>query len=160
MKDEGAGEVYKAVTPDARVVKEDAPTLALKRPYVTPPKPKAKSASALPAQPPLIADFSPPTGGRSQRLKIVMGLGQPKNQAQLQTLVGALADEDSNIRWLAGSSLARLGGPAVVNMLAAFLKTKPGETAVEEAVKVLGLIADTAEDTQVQEDVRKAMQSG
>jgi HEAT repeat protein len=48
-------------------------------------------------------------GVRAQRLKAIMALGRPKNQAELQTLVGALTDEDGNIRWLAGSSLARLG---------------------------------------------------
>jgi HEAT repeat protein len=56
-------------------------------------------------QPALVTDFSPPKGNRVQRLKAVMGLGQPKNQAELQALVGALADEDDNIRWLAASYL-------------------------------------------------------
>jgi HEAT repeat protein len=56
-------------------------------------------------QPALVTDFSPPKGNRVQRLKTVMGLGQPKNQAELQALVGALADEDDNIRWLAASYL-------------------------------------------------------
>jgi hypothetical protein len=35
---------------------------------------------------------------------------------------------------------------AVVNMLAAFLQTNPGAVARQEALKVLGLIGNTAED--------------
>jgi hypothetical protein len=64
-------------------------------------------------------------------------------------------DTDDNIRWLAGSSLARLGGLPVVNMLAAYLQTDPGPTARSEAHKVLGLIADTSEDTAVRAAARK-----
>lgn len=67
----------------------------------------------------------------------------------MQALVGALADEDDSIRWLAGSSLTRLGGLAVVNMLAAFLQSELGDTPRQEALKVLGLIADTHEDESV-----------
>lgn len=140
-----------------RVVKEPAPTFELKRPPAPQPKPKAKPTPSLTAQPTLITDFSPPKGSRAQRLRTVMGLGQLKNQAELQALVGALADEDDSIRWLAGSSLTRLGGLAVVNMLAAFLQSRPGETARQEALKVLELIADTDVDERVQESARKAM---
>jgi HEAT repeat protein len=78
-------------------------------------------------------------------------LARPKNQAELQTLVAALADEDDNIRWLASSALVRLGGLPVVKLLAAFLQSDPGETARQEALKVLGLIGDTSEDTAVRE---------
>lgn len=142
-----------------RVMKEPTPTLEFKSPPTPQPKPKTKPTPSLSVQPALITDFSPPKGGRSQRLKTVMGLGQPKNQAELQALVGALADEDSSIRWLAGSSLTRLGGLAVVNMLAAFLQSRPGETARQEALKVLELIADTDVDERVQDSARKAMRA-
>ncbi len=155
------GEIASRPTTSAadRVMKEPAPTLEFKSPPTPQPKPKTNPTPSLSVQPALITDFSPPKGGRSQRLKTVMGLGQPKNQAELQALVGALADEDSSIRWLAGSSLTRLGGLAVVNMLAAFLQSRPGETARQEALKVLELIADTDGDERVQERARKAMQS-
>lgn len=154
---DGAGEIvsYPSTQAVDRVIKEPAPTLEFKPPPTDQPKPKAKPTPTLSVQPALITDFSPPKGGRSQRLKTVMSLGQPKNQAELQALVGALADEDSSIRWLAGSSLTRLGGLAVVNMLAAFLASRPGETARQEALKVLELIADTDED----EGVRAAAQA-
>lgn len=151
--------LYASEQAAGRVVKEPAPTFELKRPPAPQPKPKAKPTPSLTAQPTLITDFSPPKGSRAQRLRTVMGLGQPKNQAELQALVGALADEDDSIRWLAGSSLTRLGGLAVVNMLAAFLQSRPGETARQEALKVLELIADTDEDEGVQESARKAMHS-
>ena len=80
-----------------------------------------------------------------------MALGQPKNGAELAELAAALGDEDGNIRWLAGSSLVRLRGPAVVATLAAYLETGLGEPAQAEAIKVLGLIADTAEEEAVRE---------
>jgi hypothetical protein len=64
-------------------------------------------------------------------------------------------DTDDNILWLAGSSLARLGGLAVVNMLAAFLQSDPGATARQEALKVLGLIGDMSEDEGVRAMARK-----
>ena len=42
---------------------------------------KTAKPPRLPDQPSLISDFSPPQGSRSQRLKRVMALGQPKNSA-------------------------------------------------------------------------------
>ncbi|HRQ40093.1 MAG TPA: N-6 DNA methylase [Chloroflexota bacterium] len=142
-----------------RSMREPGPTLELKPPPAPPKAKRSTSAEKLnvsaASQPTLLTDFSPPQGSRSQRLKTVMGLGQPKNQAELQALVGALGDADENIRWLAGSSLARLGGLATVQMLAAFLHSQPGETAQQEAVRVLELIADTDED----EAVRTAAQA-
>lgn len=141
--------LYASEQSTGRVVKEPAPTFELKRPPTPQPKPKAKPTPSLATQPALITDFSPPKGSRAQRLRTVMSLGQPKSQAELQALVGALADEDDSIRWLAGSSLTRLGGLAVVNMLAAFLQSELGDTPRQEALKVLGLIADTHEDESV-----------
>jgi HEAT repeat protein len=86
-----------------------------------------------------------------------MGLGQPKNQVELQALVGTLADEDDNIRWLAGSSLAQLGGLAAVNTLAAFLDSKPAAAAETAARKTLSLIADMDADKTARESARKVM---
>ncbi|MCL4264727.1 MAG: hypothetical protein KJ069_16005 [Anaerolineae bacterium] len=73
----------------------------------------------------------------------------------LTELITALGDEQGNIRWLAASALMRIGGLAVVKMLAAFLATEPGAAARQEAVKVLGLIADTDKD----EAARQAAQA-
>lgn len=97
-------------SPGGQAVREPAPKFELKHP--TPPESKGrpqgpKGTVNLP--PSLTYDFTPPTGGRSQRLRRVMALGQPKNSQELQELVAALGDEDGNIRWLAGSALARLG---------------------------------------------------
>lgn len=99
----------------------------------------------------------PPGGERSQRLKRDLALGQPKNSQELQELVAALGDEDSNIRWLAGSSLARLQNAGTVAALAAYLNTDPGAAAQAEARKVLALIADTSEDVAVQQAARQAL---
>jgi hypothetical protein len=48
--------------------------------------------------------------------------------------------------------LTRLGGLAVVNMLAAFLGSEPGEAAEREVLEVLGLIGEMDEDTAVRHD--------
>ncbi len=158
---------FPAVSPPPaapQTIQEPPPTFELQRPSAPQPKPKTKPTPSLAAQPApgltAIGDFSPPTGSRAQRLRTVMGLGQPKNQAELQALVGALADEDESIRWLAGSSLARLGGTAVVQMLAAFLRSQPGATAVQEARRVLELIADTDEDEAVRTAVQALTDTG
>ena len=96
----------------------------------------------------------------NQRLKQVMALGDRvkgnrQDSAAIAQLVAALGDSDDSIRWLAGSSLARLGGTAVVQMLAAFLRSQPGETAVQEARRVLELIAETDEDETVRQTAQE-----
>ena len=124
------------------------------KPLLPPAKRKKIKPRSLPDQPSLITNFSPPQSNRNQRLKLVMALGQSKNSAEFGELATALGDEDSNIRWLAGSSLVRLRGHAVVQTLAAFLDTNPGDPAQEEAIKVLSLIAETDEDETVREAAR------
>ena len=147
-----------AVSPAApKTIKEPSPTFELKPPP-SPAKKKKTRPRSLPDQPSLIRDFSPPQGNRSQRLKRVMALGQPKNSAELGELAAALGDDDSNIRWLAGSSLVRLRGHAVVQTLAAFLNANPGQPAQAEALKVLSLIADTGEDETVREAARNVIE--
>lgn len=81
--------------------------------------------------------------------------GNRQDSAAIAQLVAALGDSDDSIRWLAGSSLARLGGTAVVQMLAAFLRSQPGETAVQEARRVLELIAETDEDETVRQTAQE-----
>ena len=164
MKDEGVGGVVEspsASSPPASAVREPAPTFVLQ----PPPASKGKSSTSpkklnfSEAQPALVTEFTPPAGGYGQRLKRVMALGNPKNQAELAELVAALGDENGNIRWLAGSSLTKIGGLAAVNLLAAYLQTNPGETARQESLKVLGLIADTSEDEVVKNKVTLLLSS-
>lgn len=102
-----------------------------------------------PAQQALITDFAPPQGSRSQRLKTVMGMGHPQNQTELQGLVSALEDKDSTIRWLAGSTLVKIGDNETVTMLGAFLAKGPSEEGRQEAKRVLVLISETATDISV-----------
>jgi len=120
-------------------------------------KAKAAPAAALEVQPALVTDFTPPQGSYGQRLKRVMALGQPKNQLELTELIAALGDENGQIRWLAGASLVKVGGTAVVGLLAAYLGTEPGAAAQAEARKVLEMIAETAEDDAVQQAAREAL---
>lgn len=144
-------------SPSHPAIQEPPPTLELKPP--PPPKPRKAAAAKKPAlatdQPPLVTDFTPPQGSYPQRLKRVMALGQPQNQAELAELVAALGDENENIRWLAGSTLSRLGSMAVVRLLAAYLQTNPGEPGRAAALKALSLIAETTEDTAVRAAVER-----
>ena len=45
----------------------------------------------------------------------------------------------------------------MVNTLAAFLQTNPGETAQQKALKALGLIGDMSEDEAVRAAVKAAI---
>lgn len=140
-------------------MREPAPTLELKPPDAPPQaKPKEARQPTLDAQPALVANFTPPQGSYTQRLKRVMALSQPKNQVELTELIAALGDENDNIRWLAGSALTRVGGLAVVRLLAAYWQTNPGAVARAEAEKVFGLIAETDEDEAVRRAARAALE--
>ncbi len=67
-------------------------------------KPKPARQPALP----LVAPVAPaPAGPRAARLRRAMALGKDESAAATAELVAFLADEDDNIRWLAGSSLAQ-----------------------------------------------------
>ena len=143
-----------------RAVKEPAPALELKSPPARQPQPAAPAPSR-PAQPPLVTEFTPLEGSRSQRLKQVMALGdRVKSNRQDATviaqLVAALADSDESIRWLAGSALGLLGGTTVVRTLAAFLAQAPAPAARDEAVKALQRIVDNPrEEEAVREMARR-----
>lgn len=93
----------------------------------------------------ITTEFNPPTGGYSQRLKRVMALGNSQKQGEVAELVAALGDENGNIRWLAGSSLVRLRGRGVRELLIAYLATEPGEPGESEARRVLELIEEVSE---------------
>ena len=121
-------------------------------------KKKKLQPTILPDQPSLVSNFTPPLGNRSLRLKRVMDLGQPKNSAELGELAAALGDEDSNIRWLVGSSLVRLRGPAVVQTLAAFPNTNPSQPTQEESIRVLSPIAETDDDEMVRDAARAVVE--
>ena len=70
------------------------------------------------------------------------------SQGDLAELVAPLGDENANIRWLAGSSLTKIGGLVVVNLLGAYLQSNPGDTARGEALRVLGYLRDKAPMTK------------
>ncbi|MEZ4644865.1 MAG: HEAT repeat domain-containing protein [Chloroflexota bacterium] len=128
--------------------------LALKPPP-TKPKPQLAPKPDLAAKPTLVTDFTPPQGSFAQRLKRVNAIVQPKNQMELSELIAALGDENGQIRWLAGASLARLADMATVKLLAAYLKTSPAPVAKEEALKVLSLIGEMSEDEGVKEAAKR-----
>lgn len=102
-----------------------------------------------------------PTGPRAARLKRAMTLGQDHSPVATRELVAFLADEDDNIRWLAGSSLVQRADADTVAAIAAFLnqaEPKRVEQARSEALRVLGLIADTAEDESVRAGAREIIE--
>jgi HEAT repeat protein len=81
-----------------------------------------------------------------------MALGKDPSPAATRELVAFLADEDSSIRWLAGSSLVQRASRDVVAAMAAFLEgAEPErvEAARPEMQRVLGLIGETAEGDAV-----------
>lgn len=142
------------------VVKEPAPTFELKSPSAKRPQ-RETPAQKRPEQPALVADFTPPQGSRSQRLKQVMALGDRvksnrQDAAGIAQLVAALGDEDESIRWLASSALGLLGGATVVHTLAAFLEQAETPEAREEAIKALQRIVDNPRED---EEVRKMAES-
>ncbi|MBE2202521.1 MAG: N-6 DNA methylase [Anaerolinea sp.] len=157
QKVEGRRQKAESESPPA-TVREPAPTLQLKPSPTKEPKTRPKAKPALSAQPAPVTEFTPPAGGYAQRLKRVMALGQPQNQMELTELIAALGDENSNIRWLAGSSLVKMGGTAVVKLLAAYLGTQPGAVGRDEALKVLALIGEMSEDEALRQAVKEAGQ--
>ena len=141
-------------------VKEPAPTFQLRSPTLPP---TTKEDSTAPptthaTQQPLLDVAPAPSGPRSRRLKQAMALGKDSSPAATRELVAFLADKDSNIRWLAGSSLVQRANSDVVAAIATFLDgAEAARVAVArpEIQRVLGLIAETAEN----EAVRQAAQS-
>lgn len=132
--------------------------------HLTSPLPTSKEADKTPSVPahasqqPLLAVMPAPSGPRSRRLKQAMSLGKESTPTATRELVAFLADEDSSIRWLAGSSLVQRANSDVVAAIASFLDgAEAGRVAVArpEIQRVLGLIAETAES----EAVRQAAQS-
>lgn len=130
---------------------EPAGPLKLQPPPAPAPKAKPAPRPDLAAQPTLVTEFTPPQGSFAQRLKRVNAIVQPQNQMELAELIAALGDENGQIRWLAGASLARLADMATVTLLAAYLKTNPAPVAKEEALKVLTLIGEMSESEEVKE---------
>lgn len=117
-------------------------------------KPPKKPKAAPAAQGSLIEVLPPPGGPRSVRLKRAMALGGDPSPLATRELVAFLADEDSNIRWLAGSTLVQRPTADTVAALAAFLsQAEPARVAaaLPEARRVLALIADTAEADSVRQ---------
>lgn len=83
-----------------------------------------------------------------------MELGKDHSTLATRELVAFLADDDSSIRWLAGSSLVQRASPDVVMAISAFLdgaEPERIERALPEVKRVLRLIADTAEDENVRD---------
>ena len=127
--------------------------LILQNPVAKINQPKKSKAGKV-AQNTFMEVMPAPDGPYNVRLKRAMALGGDPSPIATRELVAFLADEDSNIRWLAGSSLvqrAGIGGDTVT-AIAAFLDragSERVERARSEALRVLGLIADTAEEESV-----------
>ncbi len=106
----------------------------------------------------------PPSGEtRPERLKRAKALGQDQSPLATRELVAFLADEDSSVRWLASSSLVQRAGEDTVAAIAAFLTHAEPERANRarpEALRILGLIADTAEEESVRQAAREIIERG
>ena len=73
-----------------------------------------------------------------------MALREERTPQAIGALIAALADPDANIRWLASSTLASIGGEAVVEALAAFVEQEQSTEGRLEAVSLLGRIGSAA----------------
>lgn len=142
-------------------IKEPAPAFQLQSP--TPPTKKEETTTPPTThakQQPLLDVAPAPTGPRPRRLKEAMALGKDSSPTATRELVAFLADEDSSIRWLAGSSLVQRANSDVVTALTAFLdRAEPERIAVAkpEIQRVLGLIAETAESEAVRQAAQYTM---
>lgn len=143
-------------------VKEPAPTFQLRSPAL--PSTKKEEITDPPTthatQQPLLDVVPAPTGPRSRRLKQAMALGKDSSLAATRELVAFLADEDGNIRWLAGSSLVQRANSDVVAAIISFLGGAEAErvaTARPEIQRVLGLIAETAENEAVRDAAKNRL---
>ena len=159
------GEAY---TVKERTVAEEAgkaEPFTLQSPQPKGKKPK-KSKPAQIAQETLLEVMPAPSGPRSVRLKRAMALGNDTSPMATRELVAFLADGDSNIRWLAASSLVQRAGDEsagadTVAAIAAFLaQAEPErvEHARSEALRVLGLIAEMAEAESVRAAAREVIE--
>jgi hypothetical protein len=100
--------------------------------------PASKARPPQPAAAPLVIPVVPaPQGSYPQRLSEVMALRKERTPQAIGALIAALADSEANIRWLASSTLAAIGGEAVIAALRVFLEQAPSEDTREEAVKLL-----------------------
>jgi HEAT repeat protein len=82
-----------------------------------------------------------------------MELGKDGSPAATAELVAFLADEDSSIRWLAGSTLAqRADAAGVVAAIAAFARGAEAErvaVARPELARVLEMVGEMAEEESI-----------
>ncbi len=110
-----------------------------------------------------------PSGPRSVRLKRAMALGGDPSPVATRELVAFLADTEANIRWLAASSLAQRGaisgdsGADTVRAIVAFLERAEPERVARargEALRILGLIADTTEKESVRQSAQEIIERG
>ncbi len=107
-----------------------------------PAAPASKVQAQGPAQPStapplLIPVVAAPQGSYPQRLTEVMALRKERTPQAIGALIAALADPESNIRWLASSTLAGIGGEAVVAAIGAYIDQAPSAVAREEAEHLL-----------------------
>lgn len=148
---------YTLATEPPAAVAEAPATYTTAKP--SPPPPAAKDSPDAIQQ--TLTAVMPPSGeSRPERLKRAKALGQDQSPLATRELVAFLADEDSSVRWLASSSLVQRAGEDTVSAIAAFLTHAEPERvnrARPEALRILALIADTAEQESVREAAREAM---
>ncbi len=128
------------------------------------PEPKVKKAKpskpAPVAQETFLEVMPAPAGPRAARLKRAMALRGDPSAIATRELVAFMADEDSNIRWLAGSSLLHRADADTVAAMAAFLNRAEPERVEQmraEALRILDLIAETAAEEAVRQAANEAL---
>jgi hypothetical protein len=127
---------------------EGRPTAGIPEAETKPPaRPKAKKQEAAKAterpgrssaQLPHLPDLSLASEGAfSQRLKRVQKLSVNPSPADIAELTVYLTAPESGLRWLAGATLSKTGGPRVEAALKALLEQDINDEVREEAVELL-----------------------
>jgi hypothetical protein len=128
-----------------------SPHLAKPQPKAAPaPETKPAPAQAVPGRapvaPPPQEPAATPTWGAGmtplERLTRVQALSEQHTREAIAELCVALTDGESSVRHAAGTALARLGGPNVVEMLLVLLRHRISRTTALEAVRILGQSGD------------------
>jgi DNA helicase-2/ATP-dependent DNA helicase PcrA len=90
---------------------------------------------------PLLTNTSADPHSFANRLRRVQELARQKDDAAIPSLISALDDSASSIRYLARSALANMGGTAVDKALRAYLSGNPKPEGAQEAQQALDYLS-------------------
>ena len=121
-----------------------------------------KTPARAPASPPPRSPRAAPAAkalSLEARLNRIVAAGKEPAETAVATLVPALADPVSSVRWRARTTLVRMGGTAVLQALLAFLAATSNPEGRKAARQALAALADNpAEAAAVRTQARRALE--